>query len=271
MHKQNTMKTKPNYTSLIVLICLALAFSACTEKSGELQRFGLVAVVEPSEIEYFRELQETIPSELTEELSKAHIQNFCIYLKDLDDTLVSLFTYFEYTGGDFESDMTGLLNNPVIQEWEKSAGQKGIADILPCGESKLDERAEEVFYYEGSPLKGDAVKVQRYGMVIGLRSQYIDSYTLLHKYSWPEVLDAIDRGNIGNYSIYLHPIGEYYFLFSCFEYSGNNFSEDMALIDNDPSTIAWIKFTDQVCQIPIPTRAEGEWWAVMDEIIKPSN
>ena len=165
--------------------------------------------------------------------------------------------------------MIGLRNNPVLQEWEKSAGQTSVADILPCSESMLLGIAEELFYYKGSPFIRENVNVHQYGMVIGLRADYIDSYTLLHKYTWPEVLNAIDRGNICNYSIYLHKIEENYYLFSYFEYSGDNFSEDMAGIDNDPATIAWIKFTDQVCQLPIPTRAEGEWWAAMDEISEP--
>ncbi len=125
------------------------------------------------------------------------------------------------------------------------------------------------FYYKGSSVKGDAVNVQRYGMVIGLRPEFIDSYTLLHKYTWPEVLDEIDKGNIRNYSIYLHEIEENYYLFSYYEYSGVNFNKDMAMIDNIPATITWIKLTNKVCQMPLPTRSEGEWWAMMREILKP--
>jgi L-rhamnose mutarotase len=255
--------------SLLVLIFMVLGFSACTGNEEEVQRFGLVSVIEPSEIEQFEELQNAVPQELAEEFSKAHIQNYLVCLKDLNDTLVSIFTYFEYIGRDFESEMIELRNNQVIQEWKTSVGQTGLADILPCSESMLSGRGEEVFYFKGSPVKPDAQNVQPIGMVIGLRAEYIDSYTLLHKYTWPEVLDAIDRGNIRNYSIYLHQVEENYYLFSYFEYVGDNFSEDMASIDKDPATIAWIKFTDQVCQLPIPTRAEGEWWALMDEIYNP--
>ena len=94
----------------------------------------------------------------------------------------------------------------------------------------------------------------------------VESYKLLHKYSWPEVLQKIYEGNIRNYSIYLHKLKDKYYLFSYFEYVGDDFGADMAMIDNEPATIAWIKFTDEGCQLPIPTRTEGEWWAVMEEI-----
>ena len=126
---------------------------------------------------------------------------------------------------------------------------------------------EEVFYFAGkTDVAVPKSKVQRVGMVIGLRPRMVESYKLLHKYSWPEVLQKIYEGNIRIYSIYLHKLKDKYYLFSYFEYVGDDFDADMAMIDNDPATIAWIKFTDKGCQLPIPTRAKGEWWANMGEI-----
>lgn len=263
------MNPQINCKSLVLFMYLAYAFSGCAKKNDEIQRFGQVNLIKPAEIELFEGLQKTISSEVMEKLNKAHIHNFSLYLKDLDDSTNSVFCYFEYTGDDFNSEMKILRKNPVIQKWKNSVEHTPIVDILPCSESKFWDRMEEVFYYKGSPVNDDAVDVQRYGKVIGLRPELIDSYTMLHKYTWPEVLNAIDKGNIRNYAIYLHKIEGNYYLFSYFEYIGNNFREDMEMIDNDPATIAWIKFTDKVCQIPLPTRVEGEWWAVMEEIFQP--
>jgi L-rhamnose mutarotase len=260
------MNPQINCKSLVLFISLAYAFSGCANKTDEPQRFGQVDIIDQAEIEHFKGLQKTIYPEVIEELNKAHIQNYCLYLKDLDDTNVSVFTYFEYTGDDFNSEMEELRKNPAIKKWKSSVEQTSAEDVLPCSENSPRYRMEEVFYFNGLPVNRDTVKIQQYGMVIGLRPEYIDSYTLLHKYAWPEVLDAIARGNIRNYSIYLHELEKNYYLFSYFEYVGNNFSDDMAMIDTDPASIAWMKFTDQVCQIPIATRAEGEWWAVMEEI-----
>ncbi|MFC2098567.1 L-rhamnose mutarotase [Bacteroidota bacterium] len=252
--------------SLVGFIFLICFLSGCAKNDNEIQRFGQVALIKPADIKHFEGLPGIISTELMEELNKANIQNFSLYLKDLDSSKLSVFRYFEYTGGDFNSEMNRLRNNPVILKWKSSIENTPVVTILPCSESKLWDEMEEVFYFKGSYDNSDAVSVQSYGTVIGLRPKYIDSYSYLHKYTWPEVLNAIERSNIRNYSIYHHTIGESYYLFGHYEYTGNNFSEDMAMIDNDPATIAWLKFTDEICQIPLPTRAEGEWWAAMKEL-----
>jgi len=80
------------------------------------------------------------------------------------------------------------------------------------------------------------------------------------------VLAKITEGNIRNYAIYLTELGGRHYLFSYFEYVGDDFVADMVIVDNDPATIAWMKFTDEACQLPLSTRSDGEWWAVMENI-----
>ncbi len=72
--------------------------------------------------------------------------------------------------------------------------------------------------------------------------------------------------NIRNYSIYVRrmPDGNYY-LFSYFEYTGSDFKGDMKRMAADPMTQKWWKETDP-CQMPLPDRDEGEWWASMEEV-----
>jgi L-rhamnose mutarotase len=71
----------------------------------------------------------------------------------------------------------------------------------------------------------------------------------------------IRRCSIRNYSIY-HKDG---FLFSYFEYVGNDFDADMARMAADPKTQEWWAIMKPM-QEPVPTRAPGEWWANMDEV-----
>jgi len=231
--------------------------AGCSTEGNKLQRFGQLSLIESQEVENFERLQKTITSEVIDELSKANIHNYSLFMKDLGDSVFSLFRYFEYSGDDFNSEMMQLRKNPLIQ----------LKDILPGGEGNQWIDMEEVFNFKGSLYNPDDVDQQPYGMVIGLRPEYIDSYTLLHKHTWPEVLDAIDKGNIRNYSIYLQEINGNFYLFSYFEYIGINFDADMVIVDSDPATIAWIKFTDNICQLPLPTREEGEWWARMKEVV----
>jgi L-rhamnose mutarotase len=112
----------------------------------------------------------------------------------------------------------------------------------------------------------EPVQVTRYGSVIGVKEEKLDYYKELHANPWPEVNRMIKECNIRNYSIYLRrmPDGQHY-LFSYFEYTGDDFEADMERMAADPATQRWWKETDP-CQIGLPDRAEGEWWASMEEV-----
>jgi L-rhamnose mutarotase len=102
--------------------------------------------------------------------------------------------------------------------------------------------------------------MQRYGSVIKLRPEKLEEYKQLHANVWPEVLAMIRACNIRNYSIF-YKDG---FLFSYFEYHGDDFNTDMEKMAADPTTQEWWKLTDP-CQEPLETCQPGEWWASMEE------
>ncbi len=103
--------------------------------------------------------------------------------------------------------------------------------------------------------------MKRYGSVIWVQPEKFEEYVRLHAAVWPEVLRMIRECNIRNYSIY-HKDG---FLFSYFEYVGNDFDTDMARMAADPATQRWWDVC-KPCQVPLETRADGEWWANMQEV-----
>ena len=103
--------------------------------------------------------------------------------------------------------------------------------------------------------------MQRFGMVIRVKPGKLEDYKRLHAAAWPGVLKMIAECNIRNYSIY-HKDG---FLFSYFEYHGQNFAADMAKTAADPTTQQWWSACIP-CQEPLASRAEGEWWANMEEV-----
>ena len=103
--------------------------------------------------------------------------------------------------------------------------------------------------------------VQRYGSVIMIKPEKLEEYKKLHASPWPEINNMIRECNIRNYSIYYKD--EY--LFSYFEYVGDDFKADMAKMAADSLTREWWKLTDP-CQVPLDTREEGEWWASMEEV-----
>ena len=103
--------------------------------------------------------------------------------------------------------------------------------------------------------------MRRVGQLIGLKPDQIEAYERLHAAVWPEVLAMISACNIRNYSIFRHGAQ----LFAYFEYFGNDFEADMAKMAADPKTREWWTLTDPM-QVPLETRAPGEWWATMKEV-----
>jgi len=101
----------------------------------------------------------------------------------------------------------------------------------------------------------------RHGSVIRVKPENLEEYKALHADAWPGVLRMIHGCNIRNYSIY-HKDG---LLFSYFEYVGDAYDADMAKMAADPETQRWWAVC-KPCHDPLPTRAEGEWWAEMDEV-----
>jgi L-rhamnose mutarotase len=112
----------------------------------------------------------------------------------------------------------------------------------------------------------DPDRVERYGLVIGVKPDKIEYYKKLHAAAWPGVLAKIKECHIRNYSIYLREVEKGQFLlFSYFEYTGRDFEADMARMAADPETRRWWKETDP-CQSPIPTRLDKEFWSRMEEV-----
>ncbi|HEX4379912.1 MAG TPA: L-rhamnose mutarotase [Candidatus Acidoferrum sp.] len=103
--------------------------------------------------------------------------------------------------------------------------------------------------------------MKRYGMLIKVKEDSIAMYKEHHAKVWPEVLSTIRACNIKNYSIFLKDD----FLFAYFEYHGTDYAADMKKMAADPKTQEWWKIMMPV-QVPIESRAEGEWWANMEEV-----
>lgn len=103
--------------------------------------------------------------------------------------------------------------------------------------------------------------MKRFGQIIGVKPEHLESYKEYHAAVWPDILDMITKCNIRNYSIF-YKDG---LLFAYFEYIGNDFAADMAKMAADPKTQEWWSVMEPMQQ-PVENRSEGEWWANMEEV-----
>jgi len=115
-----------------------------------------------------------------------------------------------------------------------------------------------------APEQKDQDTIKRYASVIELLPEKEESYRKLHSDVWPEVVAAIKKANIQNYSIHVAELGGKKYLFSYLEYSGNNPEKDFASIGDDPTTKdKWWPITD-ACQRELPGTPEGQHWLPME-------
>lgn len=110
-------------------------------------------------------------------------------------------------------------------------------------------------------MKDSRLKPVRYGLVLRVRPEHFDAYKKAHAAVWPEVLAQMARSHLRNYLIF-HHAG---LLFASYEYWGNDYEEDMALMAADPITQAWRKIMRPM-QEPLSTRGPDEWWANMEPV-----
>ena len=105
--------------------------------------------------------------------------------------------------------------------------------------------------------------MQRMCRIINVKPHVIADYKRIHAAVWPEILEAIAKSNVRNYSIFLREPEN--LLISYWEYMGTDYEADMAGIKSARRMQEWWDMTDPM-QEPLATRGDGEWWADVPEV-----
>jgi len=106
--------------------------------------------------------------------------------------------------------------------------------------------------------------MQRFGRVLKLKAGAEKEYERQHAAVWPEVLAAIRKSGIRNYSIYRY--GN--LVFSFFELpDGLSIAEAGRVIASTKKCAEWEEFMHKL-QAPLPESqpGSGSWWVDMPEI-----
>lgn len=112
-----------------------------------MKRYGMVLGLNPEKVTEYKELHAAVWPDVLAMIRKCHIQNYSIYLQTLEDGQPYLFSYFEYTGEDFEADMARMAADPVTQRWWSLCKpcQKPLRDRA---EGEWWSAMEEVFHMD---------------------------------------------------------------------------------------------------------------------------
>jgi len=103
--------------------------------------------------------------------------------------------------------------------------------------------------------------MKRVHQVVRVKPECLEKYIELHKSVWEGVLATQDKCNMQNYSI-AYRDG---FLFSYFEYTGNDYDADMEKMAADPVTQEWWSVC-RPCLTPVESETESDCWADMEEV-----
>ena len=82
-----------------------------------MKRYGMVIGVRAEKIEEYKKLHVAVWPDVLKMIKQCQIQNYSIYLRQLEDGRHYLFSYFEYTGTDFAADMDKMAADPATQKW----------------------------------------------------------------------------------------------------------------------------------------------------------
>lgn len=77
-----------------------------------MERHGSVIKIKLSKLEEYKKLHANVWPEVAKTITECNIKNYSIFYKD-----GYLFSYFEHTGKDYDSDMKKMADDPVTQKW----------------------------------------------------------------------------------------------------------------------------------------------------------
>jgi len=84
-------------------------------RSGVL-RFGSVVELNQAKESHYRALHAEVWPSVLDRLRASHVRNYSIYITEIDGRKY-LFSYFEYTGADWEADQRAIAADPETQRW----------------------------------------------------------------------------------------------------------------------------------------------------------
>ncbi len=104
---------------------------------------------------------------------------------------------------------------------------------------------------------------KRIGQVIEIKPEKIAEYKALHADSNSGVRDLLTIAHMENFSIFIKQFdNDKWYLFAYYEYTGDNFEDDMAKLSIKQRNIDWLKVCDP---IQIPFKGEKSW-SVMEKV-----
>ena len=113
--------------------------------SGRAQRYGMLTGLKFEKEAWYRILHQTPWPGVNRQIKAANIRNYSIYLKKIGDQLF-LFSYFEYAGKSFDTDMEQMKRDDVTQRWWQQTDPCQQPLPAAAAQNKIWDGMDEVFH-----------------------------------------------------------------------------------------------------------------------------
>ena len=110
-----------------------------------MQRFGSVIGLRGEKLEEYKRLHAAVWDGVLKTIHQCNIRNYSIFLRRMPDGNWYLFSYYEYTGGDFGADQARMAADPTTREWWKLTDPCQLP-LPDRGEGARWAAMEEVFH-----------------------------------------------------------------------------------------------------------------------------
>lgn len=134
--------------ALMIFIVLTLMAVSCLGKHDEaekIRRFGMVTGIRPDKIGRYEQLHVAVWPDVLKKIKECKIRNYSIYLQKIDSAWY-LFSYFEYTGSDFDGDMKKMAADSSTRRWWAETDPTQLPLPEAAGQNKIWANLKEVFH-----------------------------------------------------------------------------------------------------------------------------
>lgn len=130
---------------VLLLTSIGCIDQAKVEPTPEIKRVGSITGIKPDKIDYYKKLHAKVWPGVLKKLNECNIRNYSIYIKKIEDKYF-LFSYFEYTGVDFDKDMKKMAADSTTQRWWKETDPTQIPLPEAASKNQVWTNMEEVFH-----------------------------------------------------------------------------------------------------------------------------
>ena len=135
------------YFFFFLIVSIILGGCKHNAETRQRVRYGMVTGLNPEKLGYYKQLHAKPWPDVLAKIKECNIENYSIYIQQIEDKYY-LFSYFEYTGKDFDADMKKMAADTTTQRWWKETDPCQLPLPEAVAQKQIWTKMDEVFHTE---------------------------------------------------------------------------------------------------------------------------